>query len=635
MNRCITVLHLEDVAQDAELVAATLEQGGIACEIVRADAEPAFVAALDRDRLDLILADYSLPSFDGIRALDLARARRPEVPFIFVTGALKDDSAVEALRRGATDFVVKQRLFRLPPVVERALREAEERKQRVRAEESLAFLLEASAVLASSLDVGATVANLTRLAVPALADLCSVDLVGADADAEAATEVQVHDEVASRQLAATLTDPERRSAVTRLAPRSAMTVPLRARDRTIGTLKLFSTAPRRFDPRDVATARSLADRAGVAIDNARLCHELRESVQARHDVLAIVSHDLRNPLSHIVASTAVLLEDSQVLSQRFKRWIEGISRSADRMTHLIEDLLDLARIESGTLKLVSAPRDARELIDESVERQTATAGERHVRLVGDVDEEIAVLCDEDRLLQILANLIGNALKFTPAGGQVEVRARRQGDQVRFEVEDSGQGIPAEELPHVFDRYWHTEGHSGVGLGLSIVKRLVEAHGGQIMVESQLGKGTTFRFTLPAALEAEAPSEPAIAASSPAPRRVLVVDDDDDIRDAIKDLLQDDGYQVESARNGVEALEHLRARSARPSVILLDVMMPIMDGVAFRAAQERDPELRDIPVVIFSAHRDVARLADRLHVAAHLEKPLTARSLLDVVARVVG
>ena len=650
----LRVLHLEDSRLDAELVASLLETSGVVADIHRVETRPQFVAALEEGGFELILADYSLPTFDGMTALELARQLRPEVPFLFVTGALRDDSAVETLRRGATDFVVKQRLVRLVPAIQRALRERDERLQRERAEAHLQFLVTASARLASSLDLAAILGNLACLPIPLLADFCLADVSTYASDGEhvAAAHVDttknqlierlrfrsnliengvaaLHDEITEDRLRSLCVDPDRFEILKALAPTSLMIVPLIVAGRRLGTLAFgFSTSARRHDGRDLATAQNLAERAAVAIENSRLYREVQREVKSRKDLLAIVSHDLRNPLQSILL-TATLVEQQLPTDHPVRPRIESITRSSALASRLLGDLLDLARFEAGNAVLDPHSQDLAPIVKDSIDIIGSIAEQKRLTIVNTIKPGAAqAYCDRTRVLQILGNLLGNAVKFTGEGGTITITSRTLPERgsVQISVGDTGAGIAANDVPHLFERYWQARtGGGGVGLGLSIVKALVEAQSGTISVTSEVGEGSTFSFTLSTRPFAAPTTE------EPIPT-VLVVDDDADTRISVAQVLEEAGYRTLSACDGVEALEILRREPRlHPSVILLDLNMPKMDARTFCHEQQRDPALRDIAVIVFSADEDVRSVAEELHASGHLHKPLDLEDLLDAVA----
>jgi signal transduction histidine kinase len=303
-------------------------------------------------------------------------------------------------------------------------------------------------------------------------------------------------------------DPEVTSPAVRASgTRALYGVPLVHNGQVIGVAEAGSRAATDLSAEDKLLLNILATRATAMIEQ----HRLREfaeqralaaqrATRARDEVLAIVSHDLRNPLASIVAAAALIGQTADDAAG-VRRRSAVIQRSAARMTSLLADLLDVSRIEAGGLALERAPHAVDALVSEALDHQRALADERGVALRAEVDASMPpVDVDRDRALRVFANLLGNALKFTPAGGSITVRAAREGAFASVSVADTGAGIAADHLPRLFERYWQgpSDGHGGAGLGLAIVKGLVEAHGGAVRVESAVGRGSTFSFTLPLA-----------------------------------------------------------------------------------------------------------------------------------------
>jgi signal transduction histidine kinase len=236
--------------------------------------------------------------------------------------------------------------------------------------------------------------------------------------------------------------------------------------------------------------------------------QARRAIQEREDLLAVVSHDLRNPLSVILVSATLALRAGRP-GDADRRAIETIRRSALRMDRLIGDLLDASMIETGRLSLETAIQSADQIVREAVETLEAAAAQKGVRLDATGCGDLGVFCDRGRMLQVFSNLIGNATKFTPEGGSITVRVEPRGPEIMFFVTDTGPGIPEDQLPRLFDRFWQAKrtARLGTGLGLTITKGIIEAQGGRIGVESQLGVGSTFFFTLPRASLPSAASDP--------------------------------------------------------------------------------------------------------------------------------
>lgn len=444
---------------------------------------------------------------------------------------------ISGVRKGGEEFPAEASISRLDTPTGRiftvVLRDVTERKK---AEETQRFLADSSAVLAQSLDYRTTLAGLARLALPHLADWCVIDVLQdgrlerieaahRDPALEALTqalkrfppeaarahpsvtvvetgEPELIENVSDAFLEAIAAGPEHLAVLRRLEPRSLLVVPLVARGRTLGAFGLFSArTDRHYDEDDRLLAVELARRAALAVDNARLYRQAREAVAARDEVLSIVSHDLGNPLSAIRVSARVLdrlLEAGDVASARAQ--VEGIRGSGLQMERLISDLLEIRRIETRRLRLVRRPEQVRQLVEEAARSLRDVGAEQGITITTRIDDAVPAMVrvDADRIQQIFSNLIGNALKFTPREGLITVAAEAADDGVVFSVRDTGPGIPAEHLPHVFDRFWQAsqQGSHGIGLGLAIAKGLVEAHGGQVTVESEPGQGTLFRFTIP-------------------------------------------------------------------------------------------------------------------------------------------
>ncbi|HTR52745.1 MAG TPA: ATP-binding protein [Kofleriaceae bacterium] len=293
--------------------------------------------------------------------------------------------------------------------------------------------------------------------------------------------------------------------------RGFLGVPVRFGGHVIGHLYLTNKrSGEEFTAGDQTVIEMFAERAGVAIELARLAREVRASVAARDNLLAIVSHDLRGPLSTIRLSAELV---TQVAAGRadLQRPVQTIQRSASRMTKLIEDLLQAATIEAGAFTVVLEPHEVAPIVEPVLEMFEASAAERSVRLVSEVPRGLpAIQCDESRIVQVLANLVSNALKFSSVGGCVRIRAWAQGGEVRFSVTDGGPGIPADEMAHLFERYWKgaAESKRGTGLGLFIASGIVAAHHGRIWADSKLADGSTFTFAIPIARQDESHERPA-------------------------------------------------------------------------------------------------------------------------------
>jgi len=304
-------------------------------------------------------------------------------------------------------------------------------------------------------------------------------------------------------LRAAAAEPHHPALLSLLQARSYMIIPLRARGHTLGAITFVAShSGRCYGQEDLALAEDLCQRASLAIDNARLFGESRRATRAREDLLAVVSHDLRNPLNVVQLGASLLLRERPGVprDEHVLKHAGRIRDASDRALRLISDLLDWGRLDEGRLPLELREEEPGALLTEAVDGIRTLAENHQLYVTLDVPDELpAVRCDRTRVLQVLGNLLGNAVKFTEAGGQLTVSARDRGHEVSFHVRDTGKGIAPEQLPYVFDRYWQAKDAAsrGAGLGLAIAKGLVEAHGGRIWAESTPGQGSTFSFSLPA------------------------------------------------------------------------------------------------------------------------------------------
>jgi signal transduction histidine kinase len=285
-------------------------------------------------------------------------------------------------------------------------------------------------------------------------------------------------------------------------PKSVIVVPLVAQGVVLGLVSLVSTTPSRlYGPSDVRFSEELARRAGLWLENVRLYRAAQRATRARDDMLGIVAHDLRSPLGNIMMQAQLLRRQEPETERRSMEPAELIERATKRMNRLIQDLLDVTRMEAGRLSVEQARLPARQVASDCLDSQRALAASASLELRLDVAPDVGdVWADRDRLFQVFENLIGNAVKFTKPGGRITVGAVPLEREILFCVSDTGAGISDEQRPHVFDRFWQARDarHRGAGLGLPIVKGIVEAHGGRIWVDSAPGRGSSFFFTIPSA-----------------------------------------------------------------------------------------------------------------------------------------
>ncbi|MBA3460645.1 MAG: response regulator [Deltaproteobacteria bacterium] len=485
------------------------------------------------DDHDVVFLDLSLPDAHGLSVLT-RMIDATHRPVVVLTGNEDDALAVQAVKAGAQDYLRKSDIS--PALVARVAWYAIERNKNEEQRRRLAvadqasrrarLLSSVSSTIAGSFDLQVTLPAVGQLLVGDLADYCVIDLVhvgqfervvavGPDPtsteilrcaseyppgprhpNALALRAVERREQVVVEDLDLSSYPPDDRARKTaeQLGVRSMLVTPLIARDRIVGALSLsIGPSKRAIDDEMRRLASDVADRIALGIDNARLYAAAQHAIRARDELIAVVSHDLRNPLGVVMLALQMVENDPDSLPAALPR----AQRAAQRMNGLIEDLLDIARIETGSLHVELEDLDLAGFLDETFEQHRALAAARNITLTLDPDDvPRRALADRNRLGQAVSNLIGNALKFTPAGGTIRLGTEQRGHQVLISVSDTGPGIAAEHLGHIFDRFWQQQRRKdGVGLGLAIVKGIVDAHGGDLSVESEVGSGSTFRIGL--------------------------------------------------------------------------------------------------------------------------------------------
>ncbi len=525
------ILLLEDSWADAELIGTSLKKSINDCELVRVETRTDFIKALKTETLDVILADYALPSFDGFSALELARAICPEVPFIIISGILGEERAIETLKSGATDYVLKQRLERLVPAVERALREAEERKLLRQAETelrkseelfrtSVETILDCFAIYSAIRDTSGKIIDFRIDYVNAAACenhgltqeeqlgkwLCKLMPVHQTSGlfTEYCRVVETGQPLVKELL---LADGERERQgghgewliTNNQQPTTNHQPPTRAYD--IRAVK--------FGDGVVVTWRDTTERRQVEEERKQLIaqeqaarEEAEKANRLKDEFLAVVSHELRTPLNSMLG-WAHILRNRQLNEAIATKALETIERNARHQKKLIEDILDVSMIIQNKLRLELQPLYLVPIVHAAIEDIQPQAQAKSIQIESMLSPFISpVMGDAERLQQIICNLLSNAIKFTPPAGRVQILLQQIESFAQITVTDTGQGISSDFLPHVFDRFRQADGtttrkYGGLGLGLAIVRHLVEMHHGHVYAASEgIGKGATFTVQLP-------------------------------------------------------------------------------------------------------------------------------------------
>lgn len=687
----VNILIVDDVPEkilEIELALAELGQN-----IIKAGSGRDALRALLKDDCAVILLDVNMEDMDGFETAALIRERKrsEHTPIIFITAFNDESLMAKGYSLGAVDFIStpiepdvlrtkvgvfvdlyqkteavrQQAAHRVQLAREQAARQVAEKAMR-----RSALLAEASRLLSRSLDFDATLASLHRTMIPALADACQLMLYDPNGDiwfahtasrSESNTKStrgsmarveQVHQELkdAVRKAVANgharPVDPDILGSAPDLGPKrkwtSAIVAPLIARDAPLGAIVccLMGTK-RRFEPDDVALIENLASRAATALDNAQLYQTIRDGERRKDEFLAMLGHELRNPLAAIT-NAGELTKLVPPEDPTFDESLEIIRQQASLMKRLVDDLLDVSRITSGRVQLQKSLVNVSDVITRVAEANTLLYSSRHHKLHLQLPkEEISLEADPYRLEQILSNLLVNAAKYTDPGGQIWFGARRDGDKVVFRVKDTGIGIGADLLPNVFDLFAQANrslhrAEGGLGIGLTIVRGLAELHGGHVWVTSVgFGHGAEFFVSLPAQVKPRAVEPPAPLPpmeSTTQPRRILVVEDQPALSRVTVALLKKLGHEVRSAADGPEAL--LAVREYHPEVVLLDIGLPGMDGyeVARCLRSEMGSQAPMLVAMTGYGQHEVARHARRAEFDHHLVKPADMGLLRELLTQ---
>ena len=501
-----------------------------------------------------------------------------------------------------------------------------------RLEEHDRMLADASQAFASAIDPESTLAAVTAGLVPRFAASCCAYL------SDDGTVRVVH--CAGE---APLTPTERQvstviETVTPVTGANLLVLPLRGPASAFGAMS-FAAGATGFSTSDIAFATELVDRIALSLDRVRLFRELQRANRVKDEFLATLSHELRTPLNAVLGWTRMLRRGT-VPPDRTVAILETIERNAAAQMQLVEELLDLSAMAAGGLRLSVTRVDLRDLVTSGVETVRPAAEAKTLRLNILMDARVDEIAgDPARLRQVVWNLLANAVKFTPAGGTIDVRVAEGPTDVEIIVKDSGPGIPAEFLPHVFEPFRQGDSPSsrtvgGLGLGLAIVRHIVEAHGGTVTAQSLGTGGSQFSVRLPTGRPSNHPESRSGAAQLRG-RRVLAVDDDESTQELVATMLLMYGVSVRTAGRATDAMEILS--EWRPDVLLTDIAMPGEDGYALmRRVRAMPPPVGTIPAVALTAFTDPQSVQNAFAAGfdAHLGKPLEPHVLADALSKVL-
>ena len=581
----LRILHLEDDPNDASLVRSALEAGGISCTTNCVQSRDDFVAALERGGIDLILSDFSLPEFDGLSAAQIVRARWPDMPFIIVSGTLGEEMAIDSLKNGATDYVLKERLSRLVPAVLRAMHEVNARAGNRLTEEALQETAERLRIVFSESAMGIALVGIDGR--PVLTNAALQKMLG------------YTDEELSRMTFQDITHQEDRANDAELFQQLMR-----------GARKCYQTEQRyvRKDGK-VISARLSASLAAGAAGHGDCAIKMVEDITERRQLQAQfieaqkmevvgrlasgVAHDFNNILA-VIMSYCHLIASGLAEGSPLQDYATEIQQASERAVGLTRQLLVFSRKQNvqpvvldPTNVLIDMEKMLRRLIDENIELMIFPGKD-----IG------RVKADPGYIGQVLMNLVVNSRDAMPNGGHLTIALNNvtldenyarahpgatSGDFVMLSVSDTGTGMTDEVKAHLFEAFFTTKTlGKGTGLGLATCQTIVQQSGGHIGVESTLGQGTRFKIYFP---RVEQPLDAAarVVQTGPSPRgteTLLVVEDEPSVRELACGFLEAQGYNVLSASNGQDGLQIVREHEGPPiRLVVTDVIMPLMGGKA--------------------------------------------------------
>jgi PAS domain S-box-containing protein len=652
MKKELRILIVEDSEDDAQLIRREIERSGFSIVFERVERKVDMEAALASRTWDIILSDYSMPQFSAMDALATLNASGLDIPFIVISGTIGEETAVSALKAGAHDFLVKGKLARLTPAIERELRDAETRRSQREAESRYQLLVERLPVIVYLSPVE-RVTN-TVYVSPQIQSILGYT---------------PEEWLADPHFWQTRLHPEDRDRVVQIVENSGATG-----EPSIMEYRMFARDERLVWFHDQAVlvrdergqplfwqglkvdiTKRKQDEEEILKLNAELerrvqarTTELQRALRARDEFLASMSHELRTPLNAILGLSESLAEmTAGPLNEKQQRYVSTIRESGNHLLSLINDILDLARIDAGQIVLNITEVDLMQVCQASLRMIQQLALKKNQQITLNVDAGVSsIWVDERRLKQILVNLLSNAVKFTPAGGKLglEVVGDPREKRVMFTVWDNGIGIGEKDLARLFRPFMQLDSSlareaPGTGLGLALVAQMARLHGGSVSVESRLDEGSRFTVTLP--------WEPALATDAELRLRstgkfraiktdakdrpiILLIEDTREATVMVTDYLQLAGYQVLSARDAVTGIE--LAKEMHPDLVLMDIQLPGMDGLEATRRLRSDPDFRTLPIIALTA---LAMPGDRERCLAagatdYVTKPVSLKSLAKMI-----
>jgi len=638
MRTPIRVLIIEDSDNDKELLLLELRRGGYDPEYVCVETDEGMNDALDQNEWDIIISDYSMPKFDGLKALQIAKNRKLDIPFILISGTIGEEIAVKAMKEGADDYLMKGSIKRLIPAINRELKEKEVRRQRQIAEEALKGSELKFRVLAESAPVGIFTTDAQGLTTYVNPRWCLISQLSSE------------EALGNGWLKAVHPDDKDKLAINwQKSAQSSISSNAEYRflhpDGSIAWV--IGQAIPQNDAKGnilgyIGTITDITERKIMEAELISAKEKAEESDQLKTAFLHNISHEIRTPLNSIVGFSRLLIEPDATTEER-DRYAEIVNLNSDQLLAIISDIIQIATIEAGQEKIHEKEIDLNSVCSLINSQFSANAKKQNVSLVctGPVSgHEMHIITDGTKLVQVFNNLIGNALKFTKQG-TISYGCELVGNYLKFFVEDTGIGIAPEMHEEIFKRFRQVEStvtrkFGGSGLGLAISKANIELLGGTIWVESEIGKGAKFCFTIPYKPSRPVLKKENITMEQPKNKKtsnlkILITEDEKDIDTYLSLVLRNLGTEILHTANGIDAVEICR-QNMDIDLILMDIKMPEMNG--YEATKEIRKFNKDVIIIAQTAYALVGDREKALQAGCndYISKPIRKVDLLNLIGQ---
>ncbi len=637
MEKVLKILMVEDLPSDAELVLREIKKSGIQCIHHIVDNKEDYIKNLQDFSPDLILSDYSMPVFNGMKALLIRKELAPTVPFILVTGSLNEETAVEVMKAGADDYVIKEHLTRIGTAIKIAMEKQEIIRLRVKAEEKLAWEQFLFKTLIENIpdkiyfkDVESKFIRINK----AMADLIKLDdplkALG-KTDKDFYNPVHSNEAMLDEQniikTGMPVVGKEELESNEDGNPIWVSTTKMPLKDPTGNIIGTFGIS------RDISILKRAED------DLLKAKEKAEENDRLKTAFLHNISHEIRTPMNAIIGFSG-FLSDPKLSHTKRQHFIDIIVKSSNQLLSIITDIVSIATIEAGQEDLHENEMNVNGLCRLLYEQFISEADNKQVALryhTQLADDKADIITDDIKLTQVLSNLIGNALKFTK-NGHIEFGYNVKDNELEFYIEDTGIGIAEEMFEKIFDRfrqidYNATRKFGGSGLGLSISKAYIELLGGKIWLKSSQGKGSVFYFTLPlnkAVFEKNTDAESEVNLIFPKTTTILVAEDNDNNFILIEEFLSGSDITILRAKDGNEAIDICKSRNI--DLLLMDLKMPNMDG--YEAVRQIKKLFPLLPVIAQTAYSQQSEKEKALHAGFDhfITKPIKQDDLKNMIMK---